>query len=135
MPAIHRRPGPGIGASRSSGGSLVFEEGMDRIQSIWLSPAAGAGRFFGPGLLGSRGVRRKDGATADASSSLAQVQAEKEARQRAEVEPATLTQRNAELTRSVSEERARAESAQKAQGEAQRLREQVNLLQADVNKA
>lgn len=104
---------------------------MDLIQSIWLSSAAGAGLFFGAGLLVSRAFPPKDGAAAETGLG----EAEKEALRRAEAQLATLQQQNAELTRSVGEERSRAEGAQKAQTEAQRLRGEVDKLQAEVNRA
>ncbi len=104
---------------------------MDLIQSIWLSSAAGAGLFFGAGLLVSKAFPSQggDGATAGL------MQAEKEARQRAEAQVAALEQRQAELSQSLNEERSRAQGAQHAQAEAQKLREQVGQLQAEVNKA
>jgi DNA repair exonuclease SbcCD ATPase subunit len=105
---------------------------MDLIQSIYLSSAAGAGLFFGAGLLVSRAFPPKNGvASADGGTA----HADKEARERAEAQVAALQQRSDELTRSLTEERARAEGAQKLQGEAQRLREQVSQLQAELNRA
>jgi chromosome segregation ATPase len=105
---------------------------MDLIQSIYLSSAAGAGLFFGAGLLVSRAFPPKNGAAAADGGS---VHADKEARERAEAQVAALQQRSDELTRSLTEERTRAEGAQKLQGEAQRLREQVTQLQAELNRA
>lgn len=104
---------------------------MDLIQSIWLSSAAGAGLFFGAGLLVSKAFPSQggDGATAGL------MQAEKEARQRAEAQVAALEQRQVELSQSLNEERSRAQGAVNAQAEAQKLREQVGQLQAEVNKA
>jgi len=106
------------------------------LTSIWLSSAAGAGLFFGAGLLVSKAFPPKDAASAGGNAAeTGLLQAEKEARLRAEAQLATLTQQNADLTRSVSEERSRAEGAQRAQGEAQKLREQVGQLQGELNRA
>lgn len=104
---------------------------MDLIQSIWLSSAAGAGLFFGAGLLVSKAFPGKGGDGANAGL----VEAEKEARQRAEAQVTALEQRQAELTQSLEGERSRAQEGQNARAEAQKLREQVSQLQAELNRA
>jgi DNA repair exonuclease SbcCD ATPase subunit len=104
---------------------------MDLIQSIWLSTVAGAGLFLGAGYVAGKGLSSKaaDGGSADL------LQAEKDARQQAEARAAALEQQQTALTQSLEGERSRAQDGQNARSEAQKLREQLGQLQAELNKA
>ncbi len=104
---------------------------MDLIQSIWLSTAVGAGLFLGAGYVAGKGLSSK---AADGGSD-GLLQAEKDARQQAEARASALEQQHAALTQSLESERSRAQEGQTARAEAQKLREQLGQLQAELNKA